>query len=115
MTTEAPQPVPGRSAERQTNASSGPGWLRRELILAGILIAVGALLLPVAIYFTGQVLLGPYSDEGHGLGRLYADIFGDLAGGFLPAWLLVLSPWLAIQLLRLAVIPLRRKREREPR
>jgi len=88
---------------------------RRELILAGILIAAGALLLPIAIYFTGQVLLGPYSDEGHGLGRLYADIFGDLAAGFLPAWLLVLSPWLGVQLLRLALVPLRRKGEPSPR
>lgn len=115
MTTEAQQPVAERSTERQTNSSSGPGWLRRELILAGILIAVGALLLPLAIYFTGQALLGPYSDEGHGLGRLYSDIFGDLAGGFLPAWILVLSPWLGIQLLRLALIPLRRMQKREAR
>lgn len=115
MRTETPQPVAGQPGKQQTTSVSGHGWLRRELILAGILIAVGALLLPVAIYFIGQALLGPYSDEGYGLGRLYGDIFGDLAAGFAPAWILVLSPWLGIQVLRLSLLPLSRKREPGPR
>lgn len=115
MSTETPQPVTGQTEEQQTMSTSSHSWLRRELILAGILVAAGALLLPVAIYFTGQALLGPYSDEGHGLGRLYGDIFSDLAAGFVPAWILVLSPWLGIQVLRLALVPLHRKRDADPR
>lgn len=88
--------------------------IRRELILAGVLLPIGFLLLPVAIFLTGQSLLGDYSQDGAGIGRLYGDIFGDLAAGFLPAWILVLSPWLGVQLLRLAVLPLRRKRASVP-
>ncbi|MGD1976256.1 MAG: hypothetical protein PVI25_07110 [Gammaproteobacteria bacterium] len=89
-------------------------WIRRELILAGVLLPIGFFVLPVAIYFTGQALLGDYSQEGAGVGQLYADIFGDLATGFLPAWVLVLSPWLGIQLLRLAALPVKRKRSPAP-
>ncbi len=92
-----------------------PGWLRRELIIAGILIPVGVLLLPIAIYFTGQALLGEYSAEGDGIGRLYGDIFRDVRSGSPLAVILVLSPWLGLQILRIAWRPLRRKRpDQEP-
>lgn len=93
---------------REESRISRP-WIRRELILAGVLLPIGFFLLPVAIFFTGQALLGDYSQDGAGIGRLYSDIFGDLATGFLPAWVLVLSPWLGVQLLRLAVLPVTRK------
>ncbi len=103
----------GPSGQERPPPATGR-WIRKELILAGASIAVGAILLPIAIYFTGQALLGPYSDEGHGIGHLYGDIFADLAAGYLPAWILVLSPWLGIQALRLAIVPLRRKRAPSP-
>lgn len=110
MPEEIPLPATDKAVEQPRARARGSHRIRRELMLAGILIAAGALLLPLAIYYTGQALLGPYSDDGHGIGRLYGDIFADLANGFLPAWLLVLSPWLGIQILRLALIPLRGKR-----
>lgn len=110
MTQDMPSPVTDEAAGQPGAPVGGSRRIRRELILAGILIAVGMFLLPLAIYYTGQTLLGPYSDEGHGIGRLYGDIFGDLADGFLPAWLLVLSPWLGVQILRLTLIPLRKNR-----
>ena len=94
---------------KQPTESRGATLVRRELILAGLLVPVGLFLLPVAIYFTGQTLLGSYSEDGQGLARLYGDIFSDLGRGFLPAWILVLSPWLGIQILRLVIWPLRRK------
>lgn len=87
--------------------------VRRELLLAGILIPAGLFFVPMAIFFTGQTLLGSYSEDGQGIGHLYGDIFGDLAAGSLFAWLLVLSPWLGVQLLRLAILPLRRRPEPE--
>jgi len=93
------EPTPSRAA----------AIVRRELILAGLLVPVGLFILPVAIYFTGQTLLGSYSEDGQGLTRLYGDIFSDLGRGFLPAWILVLSPWLGVQILRLVIWPLRRK------
>ncbi len=111
MTPDQPSsPGDNREASRISRT-----WIRRELILAGVLLPIGFFLLPVAIFFTGQALLGDYSQDGAGIGRLYGDIFGDLATGFLPAWGLVLSPWLGVQLLRLAIIPVTRKRKAPPR
>lgn len=99
-------------AESQDNSSTTrmPGWLRRELIIAGVFILMGAILLPIAIYLIGQSLLGTYSEQGHGIGHLYGDIFSDLRSGFPAAWILILSPWLAVQLLRLSILPLRRRK-----
>jgi hypothetical protein len=97
------------TAEGDPEPSRTPVWLRRELIIAGVFVPIGAILLPIAIYMVGQSLLGTYSEQGYGIGRLYGDIFSDLAAGFPAAWILVLSPWLAVQLLRLSVIPLRRR------
>lgn len=102
----------GGATEAQAPEKSGarsalPRWLRRELIIAGILIPIGVLLLPAAIFFTGQALLGQYSEQGDGIGRLYSDILRDVGAGSVPAIVLVLSPWLGIQVLRLAWRPLR--------
>lgn len=90
-----------------------PHRVRRELLLAGVLIPAGLFIVPMAIFFTGQTLLGSYSEDGQGIGHLYGTVFGDLAAGSLFAWLLVLSPWLGVQLLRLAALPLRRRSEPE--
>lgn len=109
MSTASQESTTVETSQTGESQAGLPSWLRRELILAAILIGVGVLLLPLAIYFTGQALLGPYSADGHGPLRLYADILGDLVDGALPAWILVLSPWLGVQALRLALIPLRRK------
>jgi hypothetical protein len=96
------------TTEGDPGSSRKPVWLRRELIIAGVFIPIGAIVLPIAIYMIGQSLLGTYSEQGYGIGRLYGDIFSDLAAGFPAAWILILSPWLALQLLRLAILPLRR-------
>ena len=92
-------------------------WLKRE----GLLFAVfggfggfggfGLLGLPALVLMVGQVLLGEYRP---GAGTFYADLYGHL-GALSPwAWLLVLGPWLAVQILRLLWLPLRpllRRRE----
>lgn len=104
------QETPNDMAGDQPAHNRIPRWLRRELILAAILIPAGLFLLPIAIFYTGQALLGAYSDQGHGIGHLYGDIFRDMGAGFLPAWLLVLSPWIGLQLIRLSALPLRRRK-----
>ena len=88
-------------------------WLRREaLVLAG-LGGFGLLILPALIYLVGQQLLGEYR-PGASAGTFYTDFYGQL-GAFSPwAWALVLGPWLAIQLLRLLWLPLRRATRRPP-
>jgi hypothetical protein len=73
-------------------------WQREVAIAAG-LVAVGLIALPFAIYLVGQRLLGEY-DEGAGALALAETIWLDLLSLRLPAWLLVLSPYLAVQLAR---------------
>ena len=92
-------------------AGSGhSGILRRELVLFAALLAVALVLMPPAIYYTGQALLGEYSREGEGLLHLYGQLVGDLVSGGLAAWLLFLGPWLGVMLIRLLWWPLRPRR-----
>ena len=83
--------------------------LRREAILFGVMLLVG-LLLPIAIFFTGRILLGEYMETGEGIRHLYGDVFADLAAGSPFAWALILGPWLGILLIRLLWWPLGRRR-----
>jgi hypothetical protein len=73
-------------------------WQHEVAIAAGSL-AFGLLALPFAIYIVGQRVLGEYGD---GLGplALAESIWLDLLSLRLPAWILVLSPYLTIQLAR---------------
>jgi len=81
---------------------SGPprSRLRFELILGSALLAAGLFVLPAAIYYVGNALLGPYGDKA-GLGTFYADFFGDLASPSGRAWMLALGPLVLISWLRL--------------
>ena len=73
--------------------------LRREAVLfAGLLIA-GAVLLPAAVFLVGKSVFGAYG--GDGLADFYATVNGKLAAADWVAWFLVLSPYLAVQCLRL--------------
>jgi len=69
--------------------------------LFAILLFVGIVLLPLAIWFVGKAVFGAYGGAG------YADFFGTLSGkirsGDLVAWFLVLSPYIVWQCLRLMV------------
>ena len=62
--------------------------------------------MPIAIYWVGQNVFGEYGGQG------YSDFFGTLStkirGGEFVAWLFVLSPYLAWQLLRLTSFAWRR-------
>ena len=73
--------------------------ITRELALFVVLLFVGFVLLPIAIWFVGQALFGEYG------GSSYGDFFGTLSakirGGDRVAWFLVLSPYLGILSLRL--------------
>lgn len=75
---------------------------QKELGLFVVLLFVGFVLMPIAIFWVGQSLFGAYG----GLG--YGDFFGTLSekirGGDGVAWFLVLSPYLVWQCLRLTVL-----------
>ena len=79
-----------------------PKTLKKEAALFVALLFVGLVLLPVLVWFVGKAIFGAYG--GHG----FADFFGNLSGrirsGNLGAWFLVLSPWLALQIIRLAAL-----------
>ncbi len=74
--------------------------LRKELLLAGALLSFGLLPLPVLVYWVGLRVVGEYSGEG-GFWDLIWHIWSDLAAGSVLAWILVVSPYVLIQLLRL--------------
>lgn len=88
-------------------------WLRRETLVFAALGGFGVLVLPALVYLVGQQLLGDYR-PGATVWTFYADLYSHL-GAFSPwAWVLVLGPWLAIQLLRLLWLPLGRATRRPP-
>ena len=74
---------------------------KKELVLAGSLIGFGLIFLPFAVYIVGVEIVGPY--EGEGALGLFVSILGALGRGDWAAWILVLSPYLIVQLSRLAL------------
>ena len=73
---------------------------RRELTIAAAAFAVGFFVLPLAIYWLGQRMLGNYA-PGAGVLDLADQIWSDFLQLAPAAWLLVLSPYLLLQLARL--------------
>lgn len=84
--------------------------LAGELVLAIVLLAAGALALPIAVYHTGSRLFGPYEGGTGGMGSFLLGVYDSLAALEPGAWLLVLSPLVCVLLLRLALRLLRRRR-----
>jgi hypothetical protein len=83
-------------------------WWQRELALGVSLLAAGALLLPLAVYWVGGHVFGEYGAEA-GVWNLMLDVWTGLAQGSVLAWALVLSPYGVIQLVRLAWLTMRAK------
>lgn len=80
--------------------------LRFEVVFASVWLGIGLFVMPALIYLVGILLLGPYG-EGSGLGRFYADFFGDLVEPSGRAWALVLGPLVLISILRLLFLDVR--------
>ena len=74
--------------------------LRRELTIAAVAFGIGFFILPVAIYWVGQRIIGEYAPEAGAL-TLSETIWTDLLNLQPAAWLLAASPYLVFQLLRL--------------
>jgi len=81
--------------------------IKRELSLLVGLLLTGLIAIPIAVYWVGQQIVGPYEGSG-GLMDLIGQIFGDLWSLRLSAWSLVLSPYLIVQCLRAAAYIYRR-------
>jgi hypothetical protein len=69
--------------------NSAGGWTR-ELVRAGLALAAGFGIMPVAIFYAGSLALGRY--EGASLARLYQAIYRGLQAGSLASWIVVLGP-----------------------
>lgn len=74
----------------------------KEVALFVGFLFLGLVILPIAIYFVGDIVFGVYGGVG------YADFFGTLSGkvrqGDPVAWFLILTPYLGWQCLRLLVL-----------
>ena len=72
----------------------------RELAIFTGLLFLGLVIVPVAVYQVGESVFGNYGGAGYG------DFFRRLSGKVreldVMAWFLVLSPWLGVQILRMA-------------
>ena len=74
-----------------------PG-MRRELAILAACLAVGLLLVPLAIWITGRATLGVYANGGPF--ALWLDFMRGLAAGALPYWAVAAGPYLGCWLLR---------------
>ena len=75
--------------------------LKREAAVFAVLLGVGLLVLPLAVYVVGARIFGEYAPDADAL-TLAVDLWIALGRGSWAGWLLVLSPYLVIQALRLA-------------
>ena len=81
--------------------------LKRELLIAAIIVAATLLVVLPVTYVVGSKTLGPYGEDG-GLWRFLGQIFAELGGGNLAIWFYLLSPLLAISFARLGWLAFRR-------
>jgi len=72
-----------------------------ELALALSFLFAGLVLLPLAIYLTGESVFGEYA--GAGFSDFFRRLGGDIREGRSVVWFLVLSPYLILMLLRLTI------------
>lgn len=78
----------------------------RELALFLVLFFAGLVILPILVYLVGRSLFGEYS--GFGFSDFYQSLHADLRAGEPVVWFLMLSPYVAWQLLRLTAYGFRR-------
>jgi hypothetical protein len=72
---------------------------RKEAIILAILLPFGIVFMPSAAYVVGGVVFGDYA--GDGFAGFFSTIGAKLLAGHWVAWLLVASPYLIVQCLRL--------------
>jgi hypothetical protein len=77
-----------------------------EIALALTFVFAGLVLLPIAVYLTGQSVFGEYG--GAGFADFYGRLSSEIRSGRPVVWFLVLSPYLVFLSLRLTIRALRR-------
>ena len=74
----------------------------REILLFLVLAILGLVVLPIAIFYVGGLVFGEYG--GDGFGHFLESIVLRLAAGDRFAWLLILSPYVVLQLFRIMAL-----------
>jgi len=97
--------VAASSSNMARSSSPASRVARRELLLFGGLLPGGLLLLPPAIYVVGRAVFGDYG--GGDLFDFFAAVLARVVSLEPGALFLVLSPYLFVQLVRLAVMVLK--------
>lgn len=82
--------------------------LLKETALLSVLLFVGLVIVPIAIYFVGQTVFGDYA--GHGYRDFFSTLTAKIRSGNWVAWFLVLSPYIGWQVLRLLAAAWRKTR-----
>ena len=92
--------------------SSFPALLRRqtgvkrELLIFAACLFVGLALMPFVIWILGRLTLGAYTSGG--AFALWRDYLRSLWQGSMPFWGVALGPYLALGVLRILLVLLRR-------
>lgn len=81
----------------------------KELALFVGLLFFGFVLMPIAIYWVGQNVLGHFG--GYGYSDFFGTLSADIRNGDLAAWFFVLSPYLVWQVLRATALAWRATRK----
>lgn len=87
--------------------------LSKEIAIFVVLVVFGMVLLPISIYVVGQKVIGEYAPNA-GVLDLMGAIWADLAAFRPAAWLLTLSPYIVVTLLRIVRSQWRPARPRNP-
>ena len=75
--------------------------MKKEAILLAVMLAIGILLLPLAIFAVGNAVFGDYGDGEYS--DFYGTLLADAFSGNLGLLFLILSPYLVWQTLRVTV------------
>lgn len=73
--------------------------IRKETFLLAGFLFLGLVPLPLAVFLVGGAIFGDYG--GHGFGEFYLDLSGRVRSGDAGALFLILSPYFALQTVRL--------------
>ena len=74
----------------------------RELLLFLVLLLLGMTVLPLAVFYVGDLVFGGYG--GDGFGHFLETLLKRLGSADRFVWLLVLSPYVVFQLFRITRI-----------
>jgi hypothetical protein len=90
---------------RARSSFAARSWVIRELVLLCLSLLVGVILVPLAIWFVGNRVLGPYthgSNAHAGPLALLGDFFVGLGSGWVSYWMVALGPTVIILFVRAA-------------